>query len=159
MEHYQFEEMDLNEVVKNVFIGDRCSARNRKLLRSLGIRYILVAGEELDTPFSEEFTYMHLKIKDSIKEHIHLHFETSYEFIEKAQKSGNGILIHCAYGVSRSATILIAYLIKKLKISYTQAFAFARRKRSVIRPNRGFEEQLKQWSLTFKLSPKPNDFN
>lgn len=53
--------------------------------------------------------------------------------------------MHCAYGVSRSATLIIAYLIKKLKISYEEAFIFVRRKRSVIKPNKGFEEQLRLW--------------
>lgn len=66
--------MDLNEVIKNIFIGDRNSAKNKKVLSSLGIRYILVAGHELETPFEDLFTYLHLKIKDSVSEPIHLHF-------------------------------------------------------------------------------------
>jgi len=41
---------------------------------------------------------------------------------------------------------------KKLKISYAEAFSYVRRKRPNARPNRGFEEQLKLWGSTLKQS-------
>ena len=48
------------------------------------------------------------------------------------------MLIHCAYGVSRSPSIVIAYLMKKYKIDFDEAEHFVKRKRPEIRPNEGF---------------------
>lgn len=59
------------------------------------------------------------------RENILEHFVETTGFIENALKDPNGsnaVLIHCFYGVSRSATIVIAYLMKKYSISYRKAF-------------------------------------
>jgi protein-tyrosine phosphatase len=61
---------------------------------------------------------------------------------------GEGVLVHCAFGVSRSSTLVIAFLMRKLKIGYLEAFSYVRRKRPVVRPNPGFQEQLKAWEGT-----------
>ena len=39
--------------------------------------------------------------------------------METGLRKGENVYIHCAYGVSRSATLLIAYLMKKLNIGYS----------------------------------------
>lgn len=57
--------------------------------------------------------------------------------------------MHCAYGVSRSSTLVLAFLMKKFKIGYSEAFIYARRKRPVIKPNYGFEKQLRIWGEQF----------
>lgn len=104
----------------------------------MGIRHIVVAGEELTPNFPENFNYLHVKVKDSPKENISAHFADVCDFITAAVKKKESVLIHCAYGVSRSATLAIAFLMKMLKISYLEAFVFVRRKRPVIKPNCGF---------------------
>ncbi len=48
------------------------------------------------------------------------------------------IKIKCGAGVSRSSTIVIAYLIWKKKLSFEEAFNFVKENRSVICPNSGF---------------------
>ena len=50
---------------------------------------------------------------------------------------------HCAAGVSRSASILIAYLMREKKMKYQEAHDFVKSKRSIIIPNSGFVQQLK----------------
>ena len=60
------------------------------------------------------------------------------------------MLVHCAYGISRSSTLVIAYLMKKLRIGYSEAYSFVRRKRPMASPNRGFQEQLRLWAETLK---------
>jgi protein-tyrosine phosphatase len=47
-------------------------------------------------------------------------FDITYDFIEKSRKTTN-ILIHCYAGISRSATVLIAYLMKKLEMGVREA--------------------------------------
>jgi len=51
-------------------------------------------------------------------------------------------LVHCAAGISRSSTIVIAYLMQAMQFSLTEAFKYVREKRPIISPNDGFSRQL-----------------
>ena len=55
------------------------------------------------------------------------------------------ILVHCAAGVSRSASFVIAYLMGKKNMSFDEAFEHTKERRKIIRPNSGFLEQLKKY--------------
>ena len=61
----------------------------------------------------------------------------TFEFIEEERKRTN-VLIHCFAGISRSATILIAYLMRKNYIKYDVAKEQVKSKRDIIKPNPGF---------------------
>jgi len=56
------------------------------------------------------------------------------------------VLVHCKYGISRSATMLIAYLMRRYHWQRDKALEYVKAKRGSVRPNRGFLEQLKLWS-------------
>ena len=62
------------------------------------------------------------------------------------------VLIHCSAGISRvimrlmqSATLVIAYIMKKKKMSFREAIRIVRKKRKNVCPNLGFERQLKEY--------------
>jgi len=65
------------------------------------------------------------------------HFPASIAFIKDGLKKG-GVLVHCFAGVSRSATIVIAYLMQEKEMNMEHAFSFASRARPIIFPNMGF---------------------
>ena len=68
-------------------------------------------------------------------------FQETLEFIDHARKLGN-VLVHCVVGASRSATIILAYLITKKKITLQQALAYLIDIRPIVNPNCGFIVQL-----------------
>ena len=74
-------------------------------------------------------------------ENIIQYFKECIEFIEKADK----IFIHCMCGVSRSSTIVIAYLMWKTYCSYYNSYFFVKSRRPFIDPNDGFVKQLKMF--------------
>ena len=62
-----------------------------------------------------------------------------------ARAQENTVLVHCLAGMSRSATIVIAYLIATTPMTVGEATEFVRSKRKIIRPNHGFVKQLEQY--------------
>jgi len=70
---------------------------------------VIKQGEEA---FPETFTYMIVPVDDKPTENLHPYFESCSNFVDSAVETG-GIYIHCAAGRSRSAAVLIAYLIWK----------------------------------------------
>lgn len=66
------------------------------------------------------------------------------EFIDTAIiEKGSNVLIHCLAGVSRSPTIVTAYLMHKKKLRFKEALAIIKQTRPFVNPNPGFIEQLK----------------
>lgn len=73
-------------------------------------------------------------------------FSTSFEFIEVARLSNGRVLVHCNAGVSRSATIVIAYLMQYNDMDFNTAYKYVKSKRECIQPNPGFLKQLQEFA-------------
>jgi protein-tyrosine phosphatase len=67
--------------------------------------------------------------------------------IDAARRDGRNILVHCHMGISRSASVVIGYLMLHLNCDYTTAYEMVRQKRSCIAPNGGFREQLRSLDM------------
>lgn len=80
-------------------------------------------------------------------DHVNLFFEQTFQWIDQAVQSGEKILIHCRGGVSRSATLVIAYLMKRCRLPYETVLNYVRAQRPAIEPNRGFRAGLRRYSL------------
>lgn len=79
---------------------------------------------------------------DLIEENIIQYFPETYEFIKDALASKGRVLVHCQAGVSRSPTIVAAYMMREKQLSAQQALDIIKLRRAIIEPNRGFLEQL-----------------
>jgi atypical dual specificity phosphatase len=66
----------------------------------------------------------------------------------------NVVLVHCLAGMSRSATIVCAYLLATTSMNTHETISFVRSKRSIIRPNYGFEKQLKEWEVKYFVATR-----
>lgn len=63
----------------------------------------------------------------------------------------NKVLVHCAAGISRSPTLVLAYMIKKYHFSLDDAVKKMRKLRSIIDPNLSFIGQLRCWEKRCRL--------
>lgn len=113
-------------------------------LKEGGVTHVLSALD-FDVQDSKQLkSYKHLTISvdDDPNEDLLKHFTQSNAFIDAGLQSGGGVFVHCAMGVSRSATFVCAYLIWKYKISSQEALKWLREGRARATPNKGFLEQL-----------------
>ena len=67
------------------------------------------------------------------------------EFVEEQRRAGRTVYVHCRNGVSRSAMVVLAYLMQTRGWSRDEALAFARARRPVVRPNPAFMGLLLEW--------------
>lgn len=58
------------------------------------------------------------------------------------REEGSKVLVHCKMGISRSASVIIAYVMKVKNWSLTKAFQYVKNKRGCIKPNENFLKQL-----------------
>ena len=77
-------------------------------------------------------------------------FEETYKWIEEMKEMGKTILLHCAAGASRSASFVIACIMKSKEISFTEAFLYVKEKRPCIQPNEGFIKELLKYENILK---------
>ena len=72
-------------------------------------------------------------------ENLSKYFPSAIKFIKDALAGGGTVFVHCYAGVSRSAAILIAYLMQEHQLTMFQAMSLVKAKRSVAFPNPGFQ--------------------
>ena len=104
--------------------------------------------------------YEGFQIPDEPESDLSQFFDSSIAFIEKHLSEERKVLVHCLEGISRSTTIVAAHLIRnslafaerKHKISDAEAIKMIEEKRSIINPNPGFREQLRNFYLLRTLT-------
>lgn len=135
-----------SKITDQIYISDLASSCNKERLMEDGITHILTALIAVEPYFPDNFVYKSLPVSDYHRENLERYFDECYEFIDEVVEGGGKVLVHCAYGVSRSATIVIAYLIKKYGVTYDKAYEKVKHMRDVIEPNEGFKRQLRGYS-------------
>ena len=131
-----------------LYQGKGEQATNKKVLDDLKITHILNITKEHPNKFGDNFVYLRLAIEDEKHSNLKKHFEETCEFIMKALKKNGTVFVHCNLGVSRSSTIVLAYLMKTQQISLGDALTFLKSRRACARPNIGFLSQLSEWEAT-----------
>ncbi|TFK81314.1 hypothetical protein K466DRAFT_502359 [Polyporus arcularius HHB13444] len=71
------------------------------------------------------------------------------EWIDRAREEGGKVLVHCRVGVSRSATVTIAYVMKHLGLPLVDAYLIVRSRRLsvLIQPNMRLLYNLLGWEI------------
>lgn len=131
-----------HEIVPNLFLGNYLVANDLEYLKVLGITHIINCSVEHPNYFSNNFNYLYLPLHDDTSENIFIYFNKSFEFIRDCHKKNGKVLVHCHAGVSRSSTIVIAYLMKKYKKPFYKTLKYIQSIRGVVNPNEGFRLQL-----------------
>ncbi|KAM9804410.1 dual specificity protein phosphatase 13A-like [Neosynchiropus ocellatus] len=138
----------VDEVCPNLYIGNVAIAQNRKRLCDLGITHILNAAHAKQGSIGDQSFYgnscVYYGIPAEDSEHFDLseHFKPASDFIHDALTKEQGkVLVHCIMGMSRSASLVLAYLMLRQRLALTDALKLLIQKRAIY-PNRNFLVQL-----------------
>lgn len=133
----------MSQIIPGLFLGGMRDAFDSSV--SSGATVINVALEVPKTPYAKR--YVHVSLRDTSSEKINIYFDEIAEIIDKELNEGNKVLVHCFAGISRSASIVIAYIMKKYRWSYSKAYVFVKTKRPIVDPNFGFVVQLYNYGV------------
>lgn len=148
-------------MVPGLFIGGQNSALVISKLHENKIKRVLkVNGVESSIRFSTFGIELKVMDIDDMPDfNIRPYFEEAHEFIHAGLSCDEGVLVVCTAGISRSAAIVISYLIRHNNMTFDEAFKTTKTARVYIQPNPGFERTLKLYAAKLRcelcnLQPK-----
>ncbi|KAG9480538.1 hypothetical protein GDO78_012155 [Eleutherodactylus coqui] len=133
------------EILPFLYLGSAYHAARRDMLDALRITALLNVSSDCPNHFEGHFQYKCIPVEDNHKADISSWFIEAIEFIDSVKDSNGRVLVHCHAGISRSATICLAYLMMKKRVKLEEAFEFVKQRRSIISPNFSFMGQLLQF--------------
>eukprot|EP01138_Halocafeteria_seosinensis_P010834 gb/GECG01011065.1/.p1 GENE.gb/GECG01011065.1/~~gb/GECG01011065.1/.p1 ORF type:complete len:254 (+),score=22.17 gb/GECG01011065.1/:1-762(+) len=153
----------MSEIVQGIYIGGDAEASNFTWLKEHDIRYILnVTPGKTESPsggvpnyFESRglFTYKRCPLYDNGTNDIRSVLTESIGFIKQGIHYGN-VLVHCVQGVSRSVSVVVAYLMMVEGMSSKRARRYIRKKRPAAQPNKYFLDQLKEFEKTLDVGDR-----
>jgi len=148
-------------IIDNIYLGNGYNASNYSVIRDYNIKYIVNVTKEIPNyyeynivsttntsciPSNLDIKYFTIPILDNDEGHISVHISNVLDFIEEAQSKNDGnILIHCYMGSSRSASIVLAYLIYKYNFTLKNALKYIKKKRDIVNININFINDIKEF--------------
>ncbi|KAL7371787.1 hypothetical protein ABVT39_005015 [Epinephelus coioides] len=153
----------VNEVWPNLYIGDAATAQHKTLLVDLGITHVVNAADgpqHIDTGphFYKDTNIQYHGVEAPDCKHFDLSpfFTETADFIHGALSQKGKVLVHCARGISRSATLALAFLMIKERLTLVEAVEAIRRHRNIL-PNVGFLNQLCRLDSSLALRRKQHN--
>lgn len=150
------EEGELSEILPGkLYLSDYAAAGCLESLQRHGIQGVVALGNgtqiERYSVHPDPMRYKFFFVDDREDEPIHEHFTDAIEFIKQVD---GAVLVHCWAGISRSATIVMAYLIVEHRMSFPEASSYVSQRRKCVQPNHGFLRQLRQLALAQRPNPQ-----
>ena len=128
----------MDKITDKVYLGDCIGAEDEGRLKQNNIKRVLSCMGHLSPVYNDKSIQQKIiELNDSPETNIIQYFKDSIKFIEDSDK----VFVHCFAGVSRSATLVIAYFMWKNKKSYKETLEFVDKHR-MVGPNLGFRKQL-----------------
>lgn len=133
-----------------LYISNGRAAKDSQVLSRLKITCIINATQSMDAIRHPGVEYIQVPVSDSPASQLQEYFDAVADKIHAVGAQRGRVLVHCCAGVSRSATLCLAYLIKYQHMSLMHAHALVKACRPIIRPNCGFWTQLVDYERSLR---------
>ena len=146
----------------SVYLGPKAAASRGALgsLKAANIRGIVNCTPDFPCYHrAEGIAYCQVPVHDIETADILVYLKGATEFIHYIleQEGGGSVLVHCQFGVSRSASVVLAYYMRCQNSTRDEAFVAVKTKRPKICPNEGFWKQLKLFQEQYHSQPQPEE--
>ncbi|TFK33194.1 protein-tyrosine phosphatase-like protein [Crucibulum laeve] len=130
----------VNEIVKGeIYMGNLSAALSAEQRYQLGVTHIISVCPDYSSSNDHHLT---ISVDDTEYDDLLIHLPKACSFIEGALQCGGRVLVHCVMGISRSATVVAAYLMKSRNMDAATAIRYIKKRRPQVHPNYGFIKQL-----------------
>ena len=139
------------EIVPGLYMSDLYVAEHPATYTALGITHVLsVMPGSVQFPKCATPQVLQVPIRDQPFEELAGHLGKTTAFINDALVRRGSVLVHCVQGMSRSASVVSAYLIATYGWSVKEAVEYVRSKSTNAFPNTGFVHQLQEYRDTLR---------
>jgi len=137
-------------ITPRLYLSGYRAAGNTENLQALGITHVIsIVDFDPNIPnYIPSANKLHIRLFDLETEDLLTYLPSTTDFITQAlaENESNKVLVHCMMGISRSATVVCAYIIVTEKMLASDAIEYVKKKREIICPNLGFRKQLEMYS-------------
>ncbi|PAV64510.1 hypothetical protein WR25_27228 isoform B [Diploscapter pachys] len=119
-------DMQLAQLYPGVFLGSQDVAAELNLLKANKITHIVNCATGIQDQFPTHFQYLHIDMLDLPTTSMDEHLDTVHAFIDNCLENNGKVLVHCNAGVSRAATFVLSYIMKKTKSGFNDTLQNAR---------------------------------
>lgn len=135
-----------SKIAERLFLGDYHDAINEKALKDINATHIVNLCPEINISKFSSFTYLQIHIQDTVLDDIWPVLIKYPPMIHEILKNPqNTVFIHCAWGMSRSASLVMACLMYSYNMNFHYALSYIRDKRYIVMPNIRFLYTLKEY--------------
>lgn len=135
--------LDLTPITDSIFVGSSTVAQNGDLLKRREITHIINCASQLIAA-APGFEILNIPMVDGGDENILSHIWKTTIYIKNAIDKGGKVLVNCIEGVSRSCSVVIAFLMLTENLDYMTAYKIVRKQRRCCSPHPKFMTQLMQ---------------
>ncbi|XP_027974723.1 dual specificity protein phosphatase 15 isoform X2 [Eumetopias jubatus] len=139
-------------VLPGLYLGNFIDAKDPDQLGRNKITHI-ISIHESPQPLLQDITYLRIPVADTPEVPIKKHFKECINFIHCCRLNGGNCLVHCFAGISRSTTIVTAYVMTVTGLGWRDVLEAIKATRPIANPNPGFRQQLEEfgWGSARKL--------
>jgi len=132
----------MTEVIPNLYI---CGVSALKPSAVIALNFDLVVNCTKEVPnmnLPPDVERLKLWLDDTEETDLLSQLDTAVDYVRMILEVDGRVLVHCVAGVSRSAAVCLAYLVKYESMTLRQAYEHMAARRARVRPNLGFWRQL-----------------
>uniref|UniRef100_A0A2K6TLM1 Dual specificity protein phosphatase 15 n=1 Tax=Saimiri boliviensis boliviensis TaxID=39432 RepID=A0A2K6TLM1_SAIBB len=126
------------------YLGNFIDAKDLDQLGRNKITHI-ISIHESPQPLLQDITYLRIPVADTPEVPIKKHFKECINFIHCCRLDGGNCLVHCFAGISRSTTIVTAYVMTVTGLGWRDVLEAIKATRPIANPNPGFRQQLEEF--------------
>ncbi|XP_051899343.1 dual specificity protein phosphatase 8-like [Pristis pectinata] len=140
------------QILPCFYLGSQSDVLNKELMVQNRITHILNVSSNCPKPaFIPDSHFLRIPVNDSYCDSLLPWLNKSVEFIDTVRSMQCRVLVHCLAGISRSAAIAIAYVMRTMNLSLDDAYRYVKDRRPTISPNFNFLGQLVEYEKAIQV--------